>query len=386
MQEPVKALTQSFTRNQAKSYAAFRETMQLHTNSSNNTIFADADGHIALFYANFVPNRNAKFDWTKPVDGADTATEWHGVLGLDESPNALDPASGWIQNTNNWPFSAAGPNSLKPERYPRYMEIYGENQRGVHAMRVLGARKDFTLETLRDAAFDSWQPAFAELVPTLLTAYDALPPSDARKTKLADPIAQLRGWDYRWGAESVPTSLAVYWGEELFRRAKPPRDAEEMSAFANIRTTLSPSQKVDAFVAATDSLTKSFGTWKTPWGEINRFQRLTDDIVHPFDDAKPSIPVPFTTGQWGSLASFGTVTYPRTRKRYGTGGNSFVAVVEFGDSVRAKAVTAGGESGNPSAKHFSDQAARYAAGRLRDVYFYPSQLTGHTERTYHPGK
>ncbi len=386
MQEPLKALTQSYSRNKAKSYAAFRETMQLHTNSSNNTIFADADGHIAFFYANFVPNRNARFDWTKPVDGADTTTEWHGVLGLDDSPNALDPASGWIQNTNNWPFSTAGPDSPKRERFPRYMEMYGENQRGVHAMRVLGARKDFTLETLRDAAYDSWQPAFAELVPTLLAAYDALPPGDARKAKLAEPIAQLRGWDFRWGAVSVPTSLAVYWGEELFRRVKPTEDAEELAAFVNTRTKLSPSQTVDAFVAATDSLTASFGTWKTPWGEINRFQRLTDDIVHPFDDAKPSIPVPFTTGQWGSLASFGTVTYPRTKKRYGTGGNSFVAVVEFGDSVRAKAVTAGGESGNPSAKHFNDQAARYAAGQLRDVYFYPNQLIGHTERTYHPGK
>jgi acyl-homoserine-lactone acylase len=71
---------------------------------------------------------------------------------------------------------------------------------------------------------------------------------------------------------------------------------------------------------------------------------------------------------------------------YGTSGNSFVAVVEFGkDSVRAKAVTAGGESGDPRSPHFDDQAERYAAGRLRDVYFYPGQLQGHMEREYHPG-
>ena len=59
--------------------------------------------------------------------------------------------------------------------------------------------------------------------------------------------------------------------------------------------------------------------------------------------------------------------------------------MEFGDSVRAKAVTAGGESGHPGTLHFNDEAVRYAAGDLRDVYFYRSQLKGHTEREYHPG-
>jgi acyl-homoserine-lactone acylase len=72
---------------------------------------------------------------------------------------------------------------------------------------------------------------------------------------------------------------------------------------------------------------------------------------------------------------------------YGTGGNSFVAVVEFGkDSVRAIAVTAGGESGDPKSPHFNDQADRYATGRLRQVYFYPAQLRAHTERRYRPGE
>jgi len=144
-------------------------------------------------------------------------------------------------------------------------------------------------------------------------------------------------------------------------------------------------QLLEALAAASDQLTADFGTWQTPWGEINRFQRLTGDIVQPFSDAGPSIPVRFTASTWGSLAAFGARAYPATKKWYGTSGNSFVAVVEFGDSVRARAVTAGGESGHPESPHFNDEAARYAAGNLRDVYFYPSQLKGHTEREYHPG-
>ena len=108
--------------------------------------------------------------------------------------------------------------------------------------------------------------------------------------------------------------------------------------------------------------------------------------MHPFDDAAPSIPVGFTAGQWGSLAAFGARSYKGSKKIYGIGGNSFVAVVEFGKRVRAKAVTAGGESGDPKSPHFNDQAKRYSTGSLRDVYFYREDLEGHVEREYHPGK
>src|SRR6201999_790289 len=144
-------------------------------------------------------------------------------------------------------------------------------------------------------------------------------------------------------------------------------------------------QLLEALVAASDKLAADFGSWKTPWGDINRFQRLNDDINPTFTDSGASIPVAFTSANWGSLASFGARAYPGTKKWYGTSGNSFVAVVEFGDKVRARAVTAGGESGNPSSPHFNDEAKRYSTGDLRDVYFYPSDLKGHTERVYHPG-
>ena len=146
-----------------------------------------------------------------------------------------------------------------------------------------------------------------------------------------------------------------------------------------------PDQLLESLVAASDKLAADFGAWKTPWGDINRFQRLNDNIAPPFNDAGASIPVAFTSSQWGSLASFGARAYPGTKKWYGTSGNSFVAVVEFGPTVRAKAVTAGGESGNPSSRHFNDEAKRYSTGELRDVYFYKAQLKGHTEREYHPG-
>ncbi len=370
MQEHVKALIQSYTRTKARDYKSFRQTMELHTNSSNNTIFADADGDIAYFHGNFIPRRDPRFDWNKPVDGSNPATEWHGLLSIDESPHLLNPASGWLYNSNNWPWSAAGPSSPRREDYPPYVETGTESARGLHAIRVLQNKKDFTLDSLIAAAYDSYLPWFEKRLPALIEAWDELSPTSPMKTTLAPQIATLRQWDYRWGVNSIPTALAVFWGEEI-RRLPPP---------------LAGAQLLQALVAASDRLTANFGTWRTPWGDINRFQRLTGDIVQHFSDAAPSIPVGFTSSFWGSLASFGARPYPGTKKWYGTSGNSFVAVVEFGDKVRARAITAGGESGHSSSPHFDDEALRYSTGDLRPVYFYRSDLKGHIERQYHPGE
>ena len=385
MEEPLKALIQSYTRTKARSYKAFRESMELHTNSSNNTIYADADGNIAYFHANFVPERDPRFDWTRPVDGSDPATDWRGVHDIDETPFLLNPASGWLYNTNNSPWSAAGPVSPRKASYPRYVDAGGENARGLHAIRVLKDRKDFTLDSLLAAAYDSYLPAFEKQLPALLQAWDQLPKDDARRARLAEPIGALRAWDLRWGVDSVATSLAVYWGEDVGRRAgQGPRDPDELEAEYVVRTA-SPAQMIESLERAVDRLARDFGSWRTPWGEINRFQRLTSDIVQKFDDSAPSIPVAFTSARWGSLASFGARTYG-TKRMYGTTGNSFVAVVEFGPRVRARAVSAGGQSGYAASPHFNDQAARYSTGDLREVYFYREQLKGHVEREYRPGE
>jgi acyl-homoserine-lactone acylase len=364
MQEPIKALTQSYTRTKARSYKTYWETMELKANSSNNTIFADADGDIAYFHGNYIPRRDTKFDWKKPVDGSNPETEWKGLLSVEESPHLLNPKSGWLYNSNNWPWSGAGESSLKKENFPAYVENGTESARGLHAVRVLKDKTDFTLDSLIAAAFDSYLTWFEEPIPELIKAWDARPAGDPLKARTAEQVAVLRAWNLRWAADSVATSLAVFWGEEV-RRA--PKD-----------------RYLEALAKASDRLTAEFGKWQTPWGDINRFQRLTGDIVQPFNDAGPSIPVPFTSATWGSLASFGARPYPGTKKWYGTSGNSFVAVVEFGDKVRARAVTAGGESGSPASKHFNDEAERYASGNLRDVYFYPEDVKAHREREYRP--
>jgi acyl-homoserine-lactone acylase len=386
MEEPLSALIQSWDRTKARDLADYRENMEMHTNSSNNTVYADSQGNIAYWHSNFVPERRDDLDWTAPVDGSDSRNDWGVPHSVDETPNVFNPSVGWIQNTNNWPYSASGPDSPLEADYPRYFQRSGENARGIHAVRVLQDRTDFTLETLVEAAFDPEMPAFEPLVPALLSAFDGAPAAHPLKVRLTEQVELLRAWDYRWGIESVATSLATYWAEDMTESVAPAARVAGVSGADYIVTRATIDQHLTSLAAASERLAADFGDWRTPWGEINRFQRLTGDIAQPFDDSEASIPVGFHSSRWGSLASFGARNYPGTVRRYGTSGNSFVAVVEFGDRVRALAVTAGGESGDPGSPHFNDQAERYAGGDLRPVYYYPEDIEAHAEEVYRPGR
>ncbi len=386
MWRPVPALEQSFLRTKQADLASYLKVAGLQANSSNATVFADRAGEIAYLHPQFVPRRADRFDYSRPVDGSDPATDWQGLHTIASLPNAIRPRVGWVFNTNNEPWGAAGPDSPRRGDFPRYMDMAGENDRGRHATELLSGRPDFTPERLRLAAFDSHLPGFARLLPTLFAAYDALAATDPRRTALAEPLALLRRWDDRWATSDTATTLAVFWGDTLWQDVGSFAKAERVSVPDYILTRVSAADKLAALEQAVARLTRDFGSWTVPWGTVNRFQRLDDSIVGHFDDAQSSLPVGFTSAQWGSLASFGARTYPNTKRYYGSSGNSFVAIVEFGPRVEAWAVTAGGESGDPASRHFEDQARRYTTGDLRPVYFWPDELSGHVERRYHPGE
>jgi acyl-homoserine lactone acylase PvdQ len=257
MQEPVKALMQSYLRTKAKNYAEYRQTMELKANSSNNTIYADADGHIAYFHGNFIPRRDTKFDFTKPVDGSDPATDWQGLLTVDETPHLLDPKSGYLFNVNDSPWNGAGESSLRRQDYPAYVETGRESARGLHAMRLVGGKKDFTLDSLTAAAYDSYLPWFIKPLSMLKQAWAKLPADSEMKTALAAQIGVLQGWDLRWDVDSVATSLAIFWGQEIIRAAPthenhPAADLDEFLA-----PSVPPDVALKALATASDKLTAS---------------------------------------------------------------------------------------------------------------------------------
>ncbi|WP_420136487.1 penicillin acylase family protein [Sphingomonas sp.] len=385
LNNPRAALEQSFLRTKATSLRAYQAVSERKANSTNNTLLAAADGSIAFLPPQFVPVRSARFDYTRPVDGSDPATDWKGLHRLNQLPQVIAPSTGYVMNTNNWPWSAAGSASPRAADYPRYMDQLGENPRGVHATILLSGTTRFSAQSLSKAAFDSFLPFFEEQIPLLLRGYDALPPRDPRRARLAAPIALLTSWDRRWALTSRPTSLAVHWGEALWASEGPKAKAANVPLFTWFRETMSDADRLAALGQAIDQMQKRWGSWQVEWGRINRFQRVSGAIHQNFDDAAPSLPIAFTSGNFGSLASFAVERQPGQRCFYGTSGNSFVAVVEFGPHPRAWAVSAGGESGNPSSSHFNDQVRRYADGDLRPIPLDEEDLRPFMANAYHPG-
>jgi acyl-homoserine-lactone acylase len=387
MDRPVQALEQSFLRTKATGFADFMRTAALQANASNDTLYADAEGNTAYLHPQYVPVRHARVDYRKPVDGSDPATDWDGLHGLDTLPQVVNPRNGWVFNVNDWPWTAAGADSPNANDFPRYMDQAGENARAPHAIAVLSARPTFTPQQLIQAAYDPWLPAFDTLLPVLARDHAALPADSAQRKALAEPLALLQGWDRRFALDSAATTLAVNWADALWREYAPLARQHDRAPVDTLATVLTPAQRLDALQTVVDQLQRDFGRWQVPWGEMNRYQRNDGAIVQRFDDARPSLPVPYTSSRWGALSSAESRTYPGTRKRYTTSGNSFVAVVAFGkDGPQAWAVSVGGESSDPVSPHFADQAPLHTAGELRPVWFTEADVKAHAEKTYRPGQ
>ena len=382
--DPVNALIQSFTRTKLNNHDEFKKMMDIRTNSSNNTVFADKDGNIAYFHGNFIPKRNDKFDFSSPVDGSDPATDWQGLHTVDESIMILNPGTGWIQNCNSTPFTAAGEFSPKKEDYPFYMAPDQENYRGIHAVKVLSISEGLTLDGLITMAYDPYLPAFEELIPMLLKAYEEKGVADPR---FDEAISVLEAWDYRTSKESVAMSLAHFFGMNFI---KDHGNINNLISFNNAESSKIPNptstELLATFGKTLEEMNADFGSWNTPWSEINRFQRLTGEIDGPFDDAKEYTPVGLASGTWGALAAFGAKTFSGTKRLYGYRGNSFVAAVEFGDKVKAKSILAGGQSADPNSPHFYDQTQDYVDGKFKDVAFYREDVEARAEEKYVPGK
>jgi acyl-homoserine-lactone acylase len=382
------SLVQSWLRTKAKGLDDYKKVMDMKANTSNSTVFADNNGNIAFWHGNFIPIRDSKYNWSKPVDGSKKETEWKGLHPVSESVHLYNPPNGWLQNCNSTPFTAAGEYSPKKENYLPYIAPDGENFRGLNAVRVLSREKAFTIDNLIAAGYDRTLTAFEILIPALVKAYEKTK-NENKYSALAEPIQILKAWDYKSSDSSVATTLAVEWAQKLSSSIQrvyiDQGEADQVEKTKQFAANADPQQLLEPFLNTMNELKNKWGKWNVAWGEANRFQRLTGKIDEAFMDKEESLPVPFVSGIWGMLPSFNSRYFPGNIKRYGVSGNSFVCAVEFGQKVKAKSLLAGGNSGDVSSPHFKDQALMYTQGQFKDVLFYKEDVMKQAKRTYQPG-
>ena len=391
MNRSLNGLIQSWNRIKCRNFEEFKKNMELVANCSNNTTYADADGNIAYWHGNFIPKRDSSYNWSEPVDGSTSKTEWKGLHKLDEIIHVYNPSSGWTQNCNSTPFTVSGSSRQKKKNYPFYMSTEGENFRGINAARLMTKSGKLDLDKLIAIGYNTYLSAFENLVPALIKAYDKLSTAGDSSIKVLEkPISILRNWDFHSAENSVATSLAIEWGQKLLPiingRKDIPKSLSQVDRVTKFAGIASANDLLKPFQLAINDLSKRYGTWEIPWGEINRYQRLTGNIDEDYDDDKPSLPSGMAASTWGCLPSFVSHYVNGTKKRYGYNGNSFICAVEFGKKIKARSLLTGGQSGDPSSKHFNDQELMYTKGQFKEVLFYKDDVMKHVERTYHPGE
>lgn len=385
-------LRQNWDFHKNESFAAYRKTLEMTAEKANTITYADREGNIAYWHTNVVPRRDPTFDWFLPVDAA-PETRWKGLHHPDEIPHVINPPSGVIHNENCDPWIIALDDSPDSLAYPPYMSYDPRSLRSVFSDRVFRQKANYTFAEFEEAALrNGYLIRFEMLFPSLFEMYAQC--NDPKlKAQLEAPMSLLADWDFRPDTAGVATTLAVLLEERLdsvyrglhtdrFQRGRDRYRYEYTDAFY-----FPGHVPLECLAKVVAKLKADFGTWRVAWGEINRLQRIAPDShLEEFDDNRLSYAVAGAPNPAGNLFDYQTEAFSGNRRRYGTKGNTFVAVVDFGEKVRARTVLVGGQSSDPASKHFFDQGAIYAKGQLKDIYFYREDVKQQAVHTYKPGE
>lgn len=383
MIDPSKALQQSFLRNKASTFNEFKEVLDYRANSSNNTVYADKEGNIAFYYGNFVPRRKSSTNFSDEVDGSDIMNDWNGKHEVDELVQVVNPPNDWVQNCNSTPFTSAGKYSPDPKNYPSYMALDIENYRGIHAINLLEKAESLTLDDFIDLAYDPYLPYAEEKITDFIQAAKR---QNLNDKELQSAIEIMETWDYKADIKSVALSIFLYHEDVIYDTYSHLGFKNDLAWMKHYQNEVSDSKKMEILKKSLNMIKNDFGRWNIEWGEIMRYQRLNEIIDLQYSDSLPSIPIGYAPSYMGALATFEPSYESDTKLRYGESGNSFVAVIQFGDTLLAKSVLVGGQSGDPSSRHFDDQIELYAKGQFKDVLFYLKDIKSNLEAEYKPGR
>lgn len=386
--ENIELLNVHWNITKSKSFKEFTGWLDKRVMTGTNTIYADKAGNIGYWHGNFVPIRDPKLDYSLPVPGNTSATNWSGVHALKDIPNYVNPKNGWVQNCNSTPLYGIGYFDSIMAKKPSYMLPDGHTPRAVNAVRQLRNIKDATIDTIIKMSHSPYLANGKKFIPTLIKSYDL----NGNIDRLSGPIDLLRKWDFIADTNSIATTISVLWVEKVLQynqsKLKRPVTNELSYPLTNGSSisldSISSSMQLTFLDSVISDLNKDWGTWQIPWGKINRFQRNAAGIEP--SDSLFSLAVTAAPAFMGSLNAYTSKKSKNSKARYGTTGNTFVAVISFGPKLTAKSIFTGGSSSNPNSKHFTDQANGYINHQFKNVNFYRSDVLKNKEVIYHPGE
>jgi acyl-homoserine-lactone acylase len=337
------------------------------------TMYADKAGHIMHFFGGRTPVRPAgDYNWGGIVPGTTDATLWTKTLTYDELPKVIDPATGWLQNANDPPWTTTFPLVIDSSKYPSYV--------APHTMSLRAQRSANLLEQSPKLTFDQMvinkMSTRMELADRLLD--DLLPPAKAAGGVAAEAAAVLEQWDRCADADSTGAVLFEAWYRRAARAAGGAGLFAKRWSEADARTTPNglrdPAAAVTALVGAANETKQLWGAIDVAWGVVHRLRVGTYDLP--------------ANGGPGDLGIFRVVNFEddakatgRAKQQVSIGGDSYVAVVEFTPAgPRAMSLLSYGNATQSGSPHVGDQLPLFAKKQLKPVWQARADVEKHLEK------
>lgn len=329
------------------------------------TMYADRDGRILHVFGGRTPRRSSGGwdDWAGKVDGTSSANLWTETLPYEELPKVLDPASGWLQNANDPPWTTTFPAALNPDDFPPYLAPRFMSFRAQQSARMLMDDESFTFDEVVAAKLNTQMRAAERLLDDVEAAVEAHGGDAARRAW--DVLA---AWDHTADAESRGGVLFERFMTEMQRShlgfATPWDESHPMTTPDGLAD---PKATVAALERAATAVEEEHGALDVAWGDVYRLRRGQIDLP--------------ANGGPGGLGIFRVLYFAPEEGGHGraVAGDSYVAIIEFSDPIQAETLLSYGNSSQPGSPHNGDQLELFAKKELRPVWRTREEIEAHLE-------